>query len=265
MRLERWIPESLAQAGLAVRGSGAAVPGLRAGIGAAFAGRSAHAFRTGGRSGANRLASLVGAAGGVSRYESRPSSGAGFLECAGGTCRARWSSSACRSQRARTCETALDQARQWVFSLDRPPARLADEQRGVLLSGGRGSGVHRDRAPDSAPGRGKERPSIRIAILLRDPERYQMLIEEALRRAAIPAYFSRGAQPSGSSRTRVPGVARLRGGGLQRVPVRGVFVAGTGSVRSRSKRRSNGRLRATKYWAFPTQPPSPRMNRKSRS
>ena len=32
----------------------------------------------------------------------------------------------------------------------------------------------------------------RVAILLRSPERYQPLVEEALRRAAIPAYFSRG-------------------------------------------------------------------------
>ena len=32
----------------------------------------------------------------------------------------------------------------------------------------------------------------RIAILLRNPNRYQPLVEEALRRAAVPAYFSRG-------------------------------------------------------------------------
>jgi ATP-dependent helicase/nuclease subunit B len=35
-------------------------------------------------------------------------------------------------------------------------------------------------------------PFDRIAILLRQPDRYQPLIEEALRRAEIPAYFSRG-------------------------------------------------------------------------
>lgn len=35
-------------------------------------------------------------------------------------------------------------------------------------------------------------PFDRMAILLRSPERYQPLVEEALRRAAIPAYFSRG-------------------------------------------------------------------------
>ncbi len=36
-------------------------------------------------------------------------------------------------------------------------------------------------------------PFDRIAILLRSPDRYQPMIEDALRRARIPAYFSRGA------------------------------------------------------------------------
>ncbi len=41
----------------------------------------------------------------------------------------------------------------------------------------------------------------RIAILLRAPERYQSLVEEALRRAAIPAWFSRGvARPDAAGR-----------------------------------------------------------------
>jgi len=59
----------------------------------------------------------------------------------------------------------------------------------------------------SAPGEGLEAAEIarrivklaragtrfdQIAILLRDPPRYQPMIEEALRRARIPAYFSRG-------------------------------------------------------------------------
>ena len=35
-------------------------------------------------------------------------------------------------------------------------------------------------------------PFDRVAILLRSPERYQPMIEEALRRACVPAYFSRG-------------------------------------------------------------------------
>ena len=41
----------------------------------------------------------------------------------------------------------------------------------------------------------------RMAILLRAPERYQPLVEEALRRAGIPAYFSRGvARPDPAGR-----------------------------------------------------------------
>src|SRR6185436_5937128 len=35
-------------------------------------------------------------------------------------------------------------------------------------------------------------PFDRVAVLLRDPERYQPFLEEALRRAGIPAHFSRG-------------------------------------------------------------------------
>src|SRR5581483_7882539 len=80
------------------------------------------------------------------------------------------------------------------------------------------------RAPDtpgafdlfSAPGEGLEAVEIarrilrlaregvafdHVAILLRNPERYQPMVEEALRRARIPAYFSRGtARPDPAGR-----------------------------------------------------------------
>src|SRR5262249_6084062 len=68
----------------------------------------------------------------------------------------------------------------------------------------------------SAPGEGLEAVEIarrilklaragvafdQVAILLRSPERYQPMIEEALRRARIPAYFSRGtARPDPAGR-----------------------------------------------------------------
>jgi len=68
----------------------------------------------------------------------------------------------------------------------------------------------------SAPGEGLEAVEIvrrilrlarsgtrfdQVAILLRNPERYQPMIEEALRRARIPAYFSRGtARPEPAGR-----------------------------------------------------------------
>jgi CRISPR/Cas system-associated exonuclease Cas4 (RecB family) len=54
-------------------------------------------------------------------------------------------------------------------------------------------------------------PFDRIAILLRSPERYQPLVEEALARAAIPAYFSRGVtkpDPAGRAFLALLGCAR---------------------------------------------------------
>ncbi len=50
-----------------------------------------------------------------------------------------------------------------------------------------------------------------MAILLRSPDRYQPVIEDALRRAGIPAYFSRGTRASGSRRSGVSGIAGMRG------------------------------------------------------
>ncbi len=60
---------------------------------------------------------------------------------------------------------------------------------------GPGEGVPRGDGPDegvprNGPGEGV--PFDQIAILLRSPERHQPMIEDALRRARIPAYFSRG-------------------------------------------------------------------------
>jgi len=77
-----------------------------------------------------------------------------------------------------------------------------------------GAGAERDDTLEmfSAPGEGLEcveiarrirraaAPFDRVAVLLRSPERYQPLIEEALRRAGIPGYYSRGTlrpDPSG--------------------------------------------------------------------
>ena len=51
-----------------------------------------------------------------------------------------------------------------------------------------------------------------MAILLRSPERYQPVIEDALRRAGIPAYFSRGtARPDPGGRAFLALLA-VRGG-----------------------------------------------------
>ena len=101
----------------------------------------------------------------------------------------------CRS--AVVNDTALQHARTHLFSTERPPASAYDNSLDAF----------------SAPGEGLEAvevarrirlmnvPFDRVAILLSSPERYQFLIEEALRRAGVPAYFSRGsARPDPSGR-----------------------------------------------------------------
>jgi len=85
----------------------------------------------------------------------------------------------------------LEHLRTYVFSVTPPAAEVQDS--GLELF--------------SAPGEGLEAVEIarrilrfahqgvafdQMAILLRSPERYQPMIEDALRRAGIPAYFSRG-------------------------------------------------------------------------
>ncbi len=87
--------------------------------------------------------------------------------------------------------SSLEHLRQSLFSPEPSPADRRDS--GLALF--------------SAPGEGLEAVEIarrilrlsrdgtaydEIAILLRNPERYQPMIEDALRRARIPAYFSRG-------------------------------------------------------------------------
>jgi ATP-dependent helicase/nuclease subunit B len=88
-------------------------------------------------------------------------------------------------------ESSLEHLRRYLFAVSPPPY------------------VDRDRAFDvfSAPGEALEAVEIarrilrfaregvpfdRMAILLRSPERYQPVIDDALRRAEIPAFFSRG-------------------------------------------------------------------------
>lgn len=91
----------------------------------------------------------------------------------------------------KVCETALGQAREWVFSLERPPARPVDESVSFFSTAGEGlECIEIARRILLLAEQGT--PFDHVAIVLRDPERYQILMEEALRRAAIPAYFSRG-------------------------------------------------------------------------
>ncbi len=94
--------------------------------------------------------------------------------------------------------TTLDRVVTWLFSNEQPPSAPPDP--GLLFS---------------APGESLECVEIarrirslaqqgtrfdRVAVLLRNVEQYQPLLEDALRRASIPAYFSRGSvrpEPSG--------------------------------------------------------------------
>jgi CRISPR/Cas system-associated exonuclease Cas4 (RecB family) len=92
---------------------------------------------------------------------------------------------------ATTPTTTLDRVRTWLFSSQQPPAAPPDPE---LLFSAPGESLEcveiarriRALAADGIP-------FDRIAILLRTVDQYQPLLEEALRRAAIPGYFSRGA------------------------------------------------------------------------
>jgi CRISPR/Cas system-associated exonuclease Cas4 (RecB family) len=87
--------------------------------------------------------------------------------------------------------STLDRVRRWLFSPEQPPPAEPDAD---LLFSAPGESLEcveiarrvRKLAEQATP-------FDRIAILLRNVEQYQPLLEEAMRRAAIPVYFSRGA------------------------------------------------------------------------
>ena len=85
----------------------------------------------------------------------------------------------------------LDRVRTWLFSPELPPQAQPDAE--LLFSAPGESLECTEIARRIRNLAGKGTPFDRIAILLRNVEQYQPLMEEALRRAAIPAYFSRGA------------------------------------------------------------------------
>ena len=89
--------------------------------------------------------------------------------------------------------TALDQVRQQIFTADAPAPVPYDESVQLLSAPGEALEAVEiaRRIRDLARGGA---PFDDCAILLRQPDRYQPLVEEALRRAGIPAYFSRGAR-----------------------------------------------------------------------
>ena len=94
--------------------------------------------------------------------------------------------------------TTLDRVRTWLFSPEQPPAAQPDA--GLLFSAPGESLECVEIARRIRTLAQKGTPFDRIAILLRNVDQYQPLLEDALRRASIPLYFTRGAvrpEPSG--------------------------------------------------------------------
>jgi ATP-dependent helicase/nuclease subunit B len=89
--------------------------------------------------------------------------------------------------------SALGRLRQFVFSPTAPPKNELDstlEFRSATDEARECVEIARSILSEAAGGVRFDE----IAVLLRNPEAYQPLIEDALRRAGIPAYFSRGAR-----------------------------------------------------------------------
>jgi ATP-dependent helicase/nuclease subunit B len=85
----------------------------------------------------------------------------------------------------------LDRVRTWLFSSDPPPSAPPDPALLFSAPGESFECVEIARRIRAIAEGGT--PFDRIAILLRNVDTYQPLVEEALRRAGIPHYFSRGA------------------------------------------------------------------------
>jgi ATP-dependent helicase/nuclease subunit B len=86
---------------------------------------------------------------------------------------------------------ALDRVRVQLFSIERAPLSTGDASVSLFASPGESlECVEIARRIQALAGQGI--PFDSIAVLLRDPDRYQPLMEEALRRAGIPIYCSRG-------------------------------------------------------------------------
>lgn len=87
--------------------------------------------------------------------------------------------------------TTIARVRAWVFATAQPTAEKIDSTLDYFSAPGEAMEcVEIARRILQLAERGI--PFDRIAVLLRAPERYQPLLEEALRRANIPAHFSRG-------------------------------------------------------------------------
>lgn len=94
------------------------------------------------------------------------------------------------AEAVRAANSSLERVRAYLFSPD-APAGDASETDLIFSAPGEGlECVEIARRIRALAEQGT--PFDRVAILLRDPEQYQPLLEEALQRAGIPDYFSRG-------------------------------------------------------------------------
>ncbi|HMD47492.1 MAG TPA: PD-(D/E)XK nuclease family protein, partial [Bryobacteraceae bacterium] len=94
--------------------------------------------------------------------------------------------------------STLDRVRTWLFSPEQPPTAPPDPDLLFSAPGESLECVEIARRIRALAEHGT--PFDRVAILLRNVEHYQPLVEDALRRASIPAYFARGSvrpEPSG--------------------------------------------------------------------
>lgn len=96
--------------------------------------------------------------------------------------------------------SSLEHLRAYLFS-PAPPA-CASSDAGLQMFSAPGEGLEAIEIARRIARLAREGTAFdQIAILLRSPERYQPMIEDALRRARIPAYFSRGtARPDAGGR-----------------------------------------------------------------
>src|SRR5260370_16090415 len=104
----------------------------------------------------------------------------------------------------------LDRVRASLFAAQAPESSAADESLDYFSAPGEGVECV-EIARRIRQLTGADVPFDRIAVLLRDPERYQPFLEEALRRARVPAYFSRGVvrpEPAGRAFLALLGCAR---------------------------------------------------------
>ncbi len=97
-------------------------------------------------------------------------------------------------------ESSLEHLRRYLFAVS--PPRYKSEDRAFDIFSAPGEALEAVEIARRVLRFASEGvPFDRIAILLRSPDRYQPVIEDALRRAKIPAYFSRGtARPDAGGR-----------------------------------------------------------------